>query len=53
LTGLLSHDNGLWLNQAEGVNNNLALHRLDGIHDDGHCAGGELLEGLLGVDIDG
>jgi hypothetical protein len=53
LTGLLAHDDSLGLNKTESINDDLSLHRLDGIHDNGDSAGSELLEGLLGVDIDG
>jgi hypothetical protein len=53
LTGLLAHDNSLGLNETESINDDLALHRLDGINDNGDGAGSELLEGLLGIDIDG
>jgi hypothetical protein len=53
LTGLLTHDDGLGLNKTESIDNDLALHRLNGIHDNGDGTGGKLLEGLLGVDIDG
>lgn len=52
LARLLAHDNSLWLDKAESINDNLALHGLDRIHDDSHRTGSELFEGLLGVDID-
>jgi hypothetical protein len=42
----------LWVDEAEGVNDYLALDGLDGIDDDGHGARSELFEGLLGVDVD-
>jgi hypothetical protein len=39
--------------EAEGVNDDFALDGLNGVDDDGDGAGCELLEGLLGVDVDG
>lgn len=52
LAGFLSKHQGLWVNEAEGVDNDLSFDGLDGI--DYHCYGsrGELFEGLLCVDID-
>jgi hypothetical protein len=53
LSGLLAKHKGLWVDQPEGIYNNFALHRLDGIDDDCNGSGIKLLEGLLRVDIDG
>lgn len=53
LTRLLAHDNGLWCDESEGINDDFALDGLDGVDHDGNGARGELFEGLLGVDIDG
>lgn len=53
LAGLLAVDQGLWVDEAEGINDNLALDGLDGVDNNGDGAGVELLEGLLCVDIDG
>ena len=52
LAGFLSEHKGLWVDQSEGVDDHLALDRLDRINDDGYRTGRQLLEGLLGVDID-
>lgn len=53
LPGLLTKHKGLGVDQAEGVNDNLALDGLNGVDDNGDSTRGKLLEGLLGVDIDG
>lgn len=53
LAGLLAHDDGLWLDETEGINDDLALDGLDGVDDHGNGAGSELFKGLLSVDIDG
>lgn len=53
LAGLLSEHEGLWVDEAEGVDDDLALDGLDGVDDDGDSARGELLERLLSVDVDG
>jgi len=42
----------LRVDEAEGVNDDLALDGLDRVNDDGDSAWCELLEGLLGVDVD-
>lgn len=52
LPRLLTHDHSLGLNKSESINNNFALDGLDRVNDNGDSARGELLEGLLGVDID-
>jgi hypothetical protein len=48
----VAHHKGLRVDEAEGVDDDLALDRLDGVDDDGDGAGGELLERLLRVDVD-
>jgi hypothetical protein len=52
LAGLVAHHERLRVNEAEGVDDDLALDRLDGVDDDGDGAGRELLERLLRVDVD-
>lgn len=52
LAGLVAHHEGLRVDEAEGIDDDFALDRLDGVDDDGDGAGGELLERLLRVDID-
>lgn len=52
LSGLLSEHERVGVDGTECVNDNLTLHGLDGIDDDGNGTGGELFEGLLGIDID-
>ena len=52
LAWLLAGHERLWVDQAEGINNDLSLDRLNRINDDGDCSWVELLEGLLCVDID-
>ena len=39
LAGLLSEHKGLWVDQSEGVDDHLALDRLDRINDDGDRTG--------------
>lgn len=53
LAGLLAHDDGLWLDKTEGINDDLALDGLDGVDDHGNGAGSKLFKGLLSVDING
>lgn len=53
LAWLLAVNEGLWVDETEGVDYDLALDGLDGVDDDGDGTRGELLEGLLRVDIDG
>jgi hypothetical protein len=48
----VAHHQRLRVYEAEGVDDDLAFYGLDGVDDDGDGAGGELLEGLLRVDID-
>lgn len=52
LAWFLPEHEGLRVDEAEGVDDDFAFDGLDGVDDDGDSAGGELLEGLLGVDID-
>jgi hypothetical protein len=52
LSGLLSEHESLRVDEAEGVNDDLALDGLDRVNDDGDSAWCELFEGLLGVDVD-
>lgn len=51
LSGLLTKHQSLWVDESESIDNNLALDGLYGVDDDGDSAGCQLLEGLLGVDI--
>jgi hypothetical protein len=37
---------------SESVDNDFTLDGLNGVNDDGDGASGELLEGLLGIDVD-
>lgn len=53
LAGFLPEHEGMWVDEAERVDNDLALYGLDGVDDDGDGARSELFEGLLGVDVDG
>lgn len=52
LAWLLAEHKRLGVDQTEGVNDDLALHGLNGVNDDGDSSGCELFEGLLGIDID-
>lgn len=52
LARLLAHHHALGVDEAEGVDNDLALDGLDGVDDDGHGAILDGLERLLGVDVD-
>lgn len=52
LPGFLAEHEGLRVDEAEGVDDHLALDGLDGVDDDGDGAGCELFEGLLRVDVD-
>jgi hypothetical protein len=51
LAGLLAHHQELWVDESEGIDDDFALDRLDRVNDDGDGAGVQLLERLLGVDI--
>lgn len=52
LAGLVAHHKSLGVDEAESIDDDFALDGLDGVNDDGDGAGCELLERLLGVDID-
>lgn len=52
LAGLVAHHEGLRVDEAEGIDDDLALDGLDGVDDDGDGAGSKLLERLLCVDVD-
>ena len=53
LSGFLAHQEGLWGNKAEGVDNDFTFNGLDRIDHNSDGAGSELFEGLLSIDIDG
>lgn len=53
LAGFLARHEGLWVYEAEGIDDDFSFHGLDGVDDYGDGAGGELFEGLLRVDVDG
>ena len=53
LTWFLAKHERLGVDESESINDDLALHRLNGINDDGDGSGCKLFEGLLGIDIDG
>ena len=44
LPGLLARHEGVGVDGAEGVNDDFAADRLDGIDHDSYCAGMQLLE---------
>jgi hypothetical protein len=52
LAGLVAHHECLRVDEAEGIDDDLALYGLDGVDDNGDGAGCELLERLLRVDVD-
>ncbi len=52
LAWLVTHHESLGVDEAEGIDDDFALDGLDGVNDNGDCAGRELLERLLCVDID-
>lgn len=52
LARLLAKHKGLWVNEAEGINDDFTLDGLDGVDDNGDSTRGELFERLLGIDID-
>ena len=52
LAGLVAHHEGLRVDEAESVDNDLTLDGLDGIDYDGNGTRCELLERLLCIDID-
>lgn len=51
LARFLAHHQRLWVDQAECIDDNFALHGLNGIDNDGDGSWCELLKTLLGVDI--
>lgn len=53
LPRFLTEHERLRIDEAEGVDDDFSFHRLNGVDDDGDGAGGELLEGLLRVYVDG
>ena len=52
LARLLPEHEGLWVDEAEGIDDDFAFDGLDGVDDNGDGARRELFEGLLSVDID-
>lgn len=52
LPRFLAQHERLWVDEAKGVDDDLALDGLDGVDDDGDGARCELLKGLLRVDVD-
>ena len=52
LSRFLAKHQGLGVDEAEGINDNLSLYTLYRIDDDSDGAGRQLLEGLLSIDID-
>lgn len=52
LTGLVTHHECLWVDEAESIDDDFALNRLYGVDYDGDGARCELLEGLLRVYVD-
>lgn len=52
LAGFLAEHEGLGVYEAEGIDDDFALDGLDRVDDHSDRAWGELLEGLLGVDVD-
>lgn len=53
LAGFLAKHEKLGRNESEGVDDDFAFDGLDGIDDYGDGTGSQLLEGLLGVNVDG
>lgn len=51
LARLLTKHQRLWVDEAEGVDNDFTLDGLDGVNDNGNSTRGELFERLLGIDI--
>ena len=51
LSRLLTQHHHVGVDQSEGVDDDLPLDALDGVHDHGHGAVGQGLEALLRVDI--
>ena len=51
LTWLLSKHERLWVDESEGINDNLALDGLDGVNNNGNGSRCQLFKGLLCIDI--
>ena len=51
LTGFLAHEQELWVDESEGVNDDLALHGLDRVNHDGNGTVVQRLKALLCVHI--
>lgn len=52
LARLVAHHEGLRVYQAEGIDDDFALDRLNGVDNDGDSTRCKLLERLLCVDVD-
>lgn len=48
LARFLAEDDGVWVDETEGVNDDFPFYGLDGVDDNGYCAGVEGFEGLGG-----
>lgn len=46
LTGFLAENDGVWVDESEGVDDHFAFDGLNGVNDYGDGAGVELFEGL-------
>jgi len=53
LSGFLAHHKSLRSDKAECINDDFTFHGLNGVDHYSDGAGSKLLEGLLGVDVDG
>lgn len=51
LSRFLTQHERLGIDESEGIDHNLAFHRLDGVNDNGDGSRCELFEGLLSIDI--
>ena len=51
MSWFLTQNHHVGVDQSEGVDDDLPLDALDGVHDHGHGAVGQGLEALLRVDI--
>jgi len=49
LPRLLAHHRGLWVDEAEGIDDDLALHRLNRVDHDGDRARVQRLKALWGA----
>ena len=52
LSRLLAEHKSLRVDEAESIDHDFPFDRLDGVDDDGDSSGCQLLERLLGVDVD-